>query len=103
MLSGYSVILNLIAELFNGSVYSRTRTLNDKCYFSLTVMAFNGQSISEVLQYFDQHELMSSKRLDYLAWKQIVLARQANPLVQSYLNFAIEARKNFNSTRTQFD
>lgn len=86
-----------ISELFKGSVYSRSRKVNDKTYTSFIVIAYNSQSKLEVISYFDQHPLWSSKHLDFLSWKHVVLQQHQGIDVK---DLALTTRNDFNQTRT---
>lgn len=70
--NSYGNIILAISELFKGSLYSRSRNLNDKTYVSFIVIAYNVQSKEEVISYFDKFPIWSSKHLDFLAWKRLV-------------------------------
>lgn len=65
--ASYSCIMQAISDLFKGSLYSRSRNINDQTYSSFIVIAYNVQSKIEVIKYFDAHGLRSSKHLDFLA------------------------------------
>jgi hypothetical protein len=55
--SSYSPIMISLAESFGGSVYSRSRTLNDKSYSSFTIMTFNSKANNLLIDYLDKHPL----------------------------------------------
>lgn len=65
--TSYSSIILAISELFNGGMYARSRTLNDKVYYSFVVIAFSAQSKDLVISYFDRYPLRSSKYNDYMS------------------------------------
>jgi len=96
--TSYSNIMISIAELLNGSLYTRSRTVENKTYYSYIVMCFSQNSKEQVIHYFDKYSLWSSKYLDYLDWKNFVQANQ-NTISNEQ---AFLLRKDFNSTRTTF-
>lgn len=55
--SSYSPIMIELAESFNGSVYSRSRTLNDKSYSSFTIMTFTNKSNIVLIDYLEKYPL----------------------------------------------
>lgn len=96
--TSYSNIMISIAELLNGSLYTRSRTVENKTYYSYIVMSFSKDSKEQVIHYFDKYSLWSSKYLDYLDWKNFVQANQKT--ISNEQAFLL--RKDFNSTRTTF-
>lgn len=89
-----------LAESFNGSVYSRSRTLNDKNYSSFIIITFTNESNALLINYLEKYPLWTSKYLDYLSWKKIVLAQASSTNV---VEIAIETRKDYNKTRTTYN
>lgn len=91
--------------LFLGvTVYSRSRLIKDKIYFSFTVVSHNKESNSKVCDYFNKYPLLSSKYLDYKDWASVLELQNFNKLTTSYLDTAIKIKTNFrpNKTRTKF-
>lgn len=97
--NSYSGIILQISELFKGSVYIRSRNVKDKTYTSFIVIAFNAQSKLEVISYFDQYPLWSSKHLDYLKWKDLVLRQNQGSDID---DLARNTRDDFNQSRSTF-
>jgi len=64
--TSYSSIMISIAEILNGSLYTRSRTVKNKTYYSYIVMCFNKNSKEQVIHYFEKYPLWSSKYLDYI-------------------------------------
>lgn len=95
--SSYSAIILSINELFNGSMYTRSRIVGDKTYYSFVVIAHNVSSKNLVINYFDYFPLWSSKYFDYLDWKKMVVEQMESTINN---NHAILVRKDFNNTRT---
>lgn len=96
-------IMSIIANYFNVNVYSRSRVIKDKQYYSFIIMAYNNNSLFKIIEYFNKFPLLSSKYLDFKDWTNILELQKANPQTTSYLEIAINTRKNFNSTRTTYN
>lgn len=99
--SFYSII-SKIGAFLGVNIYSRTRIVEPKEFFSFTVVAHNSSSRNILIDYFEQYPLVSSKHLDYLDWRKVLELQKINPLTSSYLKQAQQIRKDFNSTRTTF-
>jgi hypothetical protein len=84
------------------SVYSRSRILNNKEFYSFTVVSHNKKSLLKITHYFNKFPLLSSKYLDYKDFLYILELQNKNKLTTSYLGEAIKIRKDFNSTRTTY-
>ena len=96
-------IMSILASYLGVNVLSRSRIINEKQYYSFIVMAHNKTSISIMNLYFNQFPLLSSKYLDYKDWLYILELQKINSLTTSYLEKAINIRKDFNSTRTTYN
>ena len=99
--SFYSLV-SKIGTFLGVNIYSRTRIVEPKEFFSFTVVAHNSSSRNILIDYFEQYPLVSSKHLDYLDWRKVLELQKINPLTSSYLKQANQIRKDFNSTRTTF-
>lgn len=97
--SYFPIIINL-SENFNGSVYSRSRILNNNSYVSFTIITFTNQSNAIVIDYLEKYPLWSSKYLDYLSWKKIVQTQASSTNVP---DIAIVIRKDYDKTRTTYN
>jgi hypothetical protein len=95
--------MSKLATYFNVNLYSRNRAINDKNFSSFTIMATNQNSLDTTIHYFNKFPLISSKYLDYLDWLKIVELRRVSVYTTSYLDQAINIRKDFNKTRTSFN
>lgn len=100
--SSYFFVMSKIASYLGVNNYSRNRTLNDKIYYSFTVMATTQKSLDSTIHYFQTFPLLSSKHLDYLDWLKVVKLQKVNSQTSSYLETVNLIRKDFNSTRTTF-
>ena len=60
------------------------------------------EEVLKLKEIFDMKPLNTSKYLDYLAWCKIIDLQWANPITTSYVDSAIQIRKDFNSTRTTY-
>lgn len=99
----FFAIMSKISLFLRSNLLSRTRVSGDKKYYSFICSAFSKESIDQINYYFSSYPLLSSKRLDYLSWYNIIKLQRANPLTITYLKEALEIRKDFNSTRTTFN
>jgi hypothetical protein len=95
-------IISKIGLYLGVTVYSRSRILNDKIYYSFIVVSHNKLSNFRICDYFNKYPLLSSKYLDYKDWSQILNLQNLNSLTTSYLDNAIKIRTDFNKTRTTF-
>jgi hypothetical protein len=98
----FFTIMSKIGMFLGVNIYSRSRIVGDKEFFSFTVVSHNINSRSILINYFERYPLLSSKYLDYKNWIQVIELQKTNSLTSSYLDQAIQIRKNFNSTRTTF-
>ena len=95
-------IISKIGLYLGVRVYSRAKILNNKIFYSYTVISHNKLSNHKVIDYFNKYPLISSKYLDYKDWYYILELQNSNKITTSYLEKAIEIRKNFNKTRTNY-
>ena len=58
-------IISKIGLYLGVTVYSKSRIINDKIYYSFIVVSQNKLSNSKVCDYFNKYSLLSSKFLDY--------------------------------------
>lgn len=100
--ASFFLIISKIATYLGVNIYSRSRIINDKEFFSFTVVSHNKESRSKLIEYFQRFPLISSKYLDFIDWMAILELQKANSLTSSYLDKAIMVRTDFNSTRTTF-
>jgi len=98
----YFSIMSKIGEFLGVNVLSRSRNKDDKQYYSFTVMAHNKNSHFKVKEYFNNFPLLSSKYLDFKDWLYILELQKSNSITTSYLDKAINIRKDFNKTRTTY-
>jgi len=101
--SSFFTIMSKIAMYLDVNVYSRSRTVGDKEFFSFTVVSHNKKSQLNLINYFNKFPLLSSKFLDYKDWICVLELQKANPLTTTYLDKAINIRTDFNSTRTTYN
>lgn len=99
----YFSIISKIGDYLGVNVYSRTRSVKEKEFYSFTVMAVSKSSLIKTTEYFNQFPLLSSKYLDYVKWSSILELQNSNSLTSSYLDAAISAREDFNNTRTTYN
>lgn len=100
--ASFFAIMSKLAMYLSVNVYSRSRILNEKEFFSFTVVAGNRESRLKLINYLNKFPLMSSKYLDYKDWVYVLELQAANSLTTSYLDKAIKVRTDFNSTRTTY-
>jgi len=98
-------IMSKIGEFLGVNVLSRSRTKDDKQYYSYTVMAYNKNSLFKIKEYFKKYPLLSSKYLDLKDWLYILELQEYNsmPPTAAYLDKAFNIRKDFNKTRTTYN
>jgi len=95
-------IMSKIGLYLGVTVYSRTRIIKDKTFYSFTVMSHNKLSNTNVCLYFNKFPLMSSKFLDFKDWEYILNLQNNNNLTSSYLDQTKKIKTNFNKTRNSF-
>jgi hypothetical protein len=98
----YFTIMSEIAKYLGVSIYSKRRDIKETEYFSYTVMCYNRESLLKLISYLDKFPLLSSKYLDYTDFRKILSLQQENSVTTSYLEKAINIRKDFNNTRTTY-
>ena len=108
--TSFFAIMSKLANFLGVNVYSRSRNINEKQFFSYTVVAHNKSSLEIIVKYFTNYPLLSSKYLDFNDWlyiltKQINFSQTSNlqKLPSSYIEEAIKIRTNFNKTRTIYN
>ena len=99
----FFTIMSKIGTFLGSNVLSRSRIVGDKQYFSFIVTATSKNSLEKTRYYFNKFPLLSSKYLDYLCWCKVIELQLANPITTSYLDSALQIRKDFNSTRTTYN
>jgi len=95
-------IISKIGLYLGVTVYSRSRIVKDKIFYSFTIMSHNKISNANVCLYFNKYPLLSSKFLDYKDWEYVLNLQNLNNLTSSYLDQTIKIKTNFNKTRTTF-
>lgn len=103
-------IMSILANFLHVNVYSRSRCLNNKQFYSYTIVAQNKNSLNIIVKYFLNFPLLSSKYLDFKNWLYIL--EQKNNISQhlnnqrlpnSFLTEAVKFRTDFNKTRTTYN
>ena len=69
--NNYFNIMTKIAEFLTINLYTRTRTVEDKTYYSFMAIAHNSKSHEIIRKYFYRFPLFSSKYLNYLDWCRV--------------------------------
>jgi hypothetical protein len=95
-------IMSKIGLYLGVTIYSRSRIVKDKIFYSFIVMSHNKLSNANVCLYFNKYPLMSSKFLDYKDWEYVLNLQNLNNLTSFYLDQTIKIKTNFNKTRTTF-
>jgi hypothetical protein len=96
-------IISQIGSFLGVSVLSRTRLMQDKEFYSYTVISHNKESQMKIIDYFNRFPLLSSKYLDYQSWVYIHQKQKENPLTSTYLEDAQKIRKDYNKTRSTYN
>lgn len=64
--ASYFTILSRIATFLGVNIYSRSRVVQDKEYFSFIVVSHSKESHTKLMEYLERFPLISSKYLDYM-------------------------------------
>ena len=96
-------IMDSIGKFLGVNILSRTRIRKDKEFYSFIIIAHNKKSLNLLVGYFNTYPLLSSKYLDYNGWLFILEKQKINSITTSYLDAAINIRKNFSSTPTNYN
>lgn len=101
----YFTVLSKISEYFETNLLSRTRTAQDKTYYSFMVIAHNAKSHDLAIDYFDRYPLFTSKRLNYEDWRKVrkmVVEKTHLTLGAPGLNEIKTIKSRFNKNRVDF-
>ena len=101
--SGYFNILTKISAFLTVNLYTRTRYVEDKVYYSFMAIAHNSRSHEIVRKYFDAFPLYSSKYLAYKDWCLVQDLLKGTSLSKEGLDKINEIKGQFNSKRKVFD
>jgi len=105
-LSNY-FFMSKIAIYLDVALYSINHIKKDKVFNSITLRAYNINSLETAMNYFKNFSLLSSKYLDFLDWFKFVEIRKNNYnynyKTSSYLEVAILIRNDFNINRVTFN
>lgn len=98
-------IMSKVASYLGSNVLSRCRIKGDKQYFSFIVMAHSKSNLIKITDYFNKYPLLSSKHLDFLSWCYLLEFKKEKTMsgTSSYLDEALNIRKDYNSTRTTYN
>jgi len=99
----YYPIMYKISQFLESSVYSRTRTIKDKEFFSFIVALHNRTKFKILIDYFNKFPLLSSKYLNYKDWVYVYELQTLNSITSSYLGKVISIKANFNKNRKTFN
>jgi hypothetical protein len=102
--NSYFNILTKISAFFTVNLYTRTRNVGDKVYYSFIVVAHNYRSHQIVRSYFDRFPLYSSKYLAYKDWCNVQdLTKEQKGLTLERIEEIKTIKAQFNSKRKVFD
>lgn len=104
--TSYFKILTDIARYLDVNLYSRSREVKDKIFYSYMVISHNMNSHLKVIEYFDRYPLYSSKHLAYKDWKSVVeqiKIRDGKPLTKENISDIQKIKDQFNKNRRLFD
>ena len=96
-------IMSKVANYLNSNVLSRSKIIGEKQYYSFILMAHSQISLNKIIEYFSRFPLLSSKYLDYISWAYVLELQKTNSRTTSYLNEALNIRKDYNATRTTYN
>lgn len=98
----YFDVMCKITEFLTVNLYTRSRTIKDKTYYSFMAIAHNKKSHEKIRNYFDNFPLFSSKHLAYLDWCKVQDLQKGN-LSKHDLEQIKLIKSNFNRNRTVFN
>ena len=101
----YFSIMSILANFLDVNVYSKSRISKDKQFYSFNVICTNKNSLLKITEYFNKFPLLSSKYLDYKDWCYLLELQSLSgvkTITTSYLDQALNIRKDFNNTRTTY-
>lgn len=104
--TSYFKILTDIARYLDVNLYSRSREVKDKIFYSYMVVSHNMNSHLKVIEYFDRYPLYSSKYLAYKDWKSLleqIKIWEGKPLTKENISDIQKIKDQFNKNRTLFD
>lgn len=104
--TSYYEILDKIARYLKVNLYSRSRELKDKIFYSYTVISYSLESHERTIEYFERYPLYSSKYLAYKDWKYVIeqiKLREGKPLTIENIKEIQKIKDQFNSKRIVFD
>jgi len=61
-------IMSIIASYIKVNLLTRTRCINNKEFNSFIIITHNKTNLNNIINYFSDFQLLSSKRLDYNDW-----------------------------------
>lgn len=99
----YFSILTQISAYLGVNLYTRTRNIKDKVYYSFMVISHNKTSHEQIRKYFDSFPLYSSKYLAYKDWCKVQDLQLEKKLTKDYIEECQEIKSKFNSKRKIFN
>jgi len=96
-------VMTKIAEFFTVNLYTRTRSRNDKVFYSFSAISHNSRSHIIVRNYFDRFPLYSSKYLAYKDWCRVQDLYIGTSLNKEVIDEIIAIKNQFNSKRRVFN
>ena len=96
----YKLIMDKITQHLEGKLYTITR-LNGNSYYNITLNSIKNTKI--LVEYLEKYPLCSTKYLDYLNWKQVVMLIQTKEhLKKENLDNIKYLKRNMNNSRTKY-
>lgn len=99
----YFSILTQISAYLGVNLYTRTRNIKDKVYYSFMVISHNKTSHEQIRKYFDRFPLYSSKYLAYKDWCKVQDLQLEKKLTKDYIEECQEIKSKFNSKSKIFN
>jgi len=99
----YFSILTQISSYLGVNLYTRTRNVKDKVYYSFMVISHNKLSHEQVRTYFNTFPLYSSKYLAYKDWCKVQDLQLEKIMTKDYIEECKEIKSRFNSNRKIFN
>ena len=97
----YFNILSKISAYLECNLYSRTREIEDKTYYSFIAIAYNKKGREKIKEYLERYPLYSSKYLDYKDWIEVYnIMDKGEHLTKEGRKKTIEIKDRMNKKRT---
>jgi hypothetical protein len=102
--NSFFYIMSKISSYLGVNLLSRTRSINDKIYYSFILIAYSPKSQDLIRSYFNNFSIFSSKYLEYLNWCEILdLVKEEKHKSKEGLLICENIKNNMNTKRTNYN